>query len=57
MHRPGRGGMGVEGGGGGRTHSFVACLSHSTVDHASLSKRRAEAGGGGKLFSCIAKVV
>ena len=26
----------VEGGGG---YSFVACLSHSTIDHASLSRR------------------
>ena len=30
---------GREGGGGGRAYSFVACLNHLTIDHASLSRR------------------
>ena len=30
---------GAEAGGGRGGHSFVACLSHLTIDHASLSRR------------------
>ena len=34
------GGGDIRGGGGGRGYSFVACLAHLTIDHASLSSRR-----------------
>ena len=35
----GGGGGGCEGGGGEGVYSFVACLSHSAIDHASLPRR------------------
>ena len=45
---------GGAGGGGGRAYSFVACLSHLTIDHTSLSRRstggersREQVGDGG----------
>ena len=43
-------------GGGERAYSFVACLSHLTIDHASLSRRsEGRARGGGVVFvPCVA---
>ena len=38
---------------GGRAYSFVACVSHLTIDHASLSRGEGEGGGGGLRYgSC-----
>ena len=37
-----------EEGGRGRAYSFVGCLSHLTIHHASLSRRSNRAGGGDK---------
>ena len=50
------GGGEKRGRGGGDAYSFVACLSHLTVDHASHSRRR---GGGGivihprYVYACV----
>ena len=36
----------------GGAYSFVACLSHWTVDHASLSRRSGEGRREGLCFGC-----
>ena len=43
------------GGAGAVGYSFVACLSRLTIDHASLSRRGIQ-GGGGVIVPCIAIV-
>ena len=41
---------------GGRTYSFVACLSHLTIDHASLSRRSTVTRGGGGILPPVGHV-
>lgn len=47
----------MDGGGGGRGYSLIACIRYLTVDYAYLSRRKKGGGEGGCLFvACLVAI-